>query len=316
MNYPLDEELKSIASVKMPGNIKLLPVMNVIMNIFKCKPDENADVTRCAIPGFEGATLKAYVIEPKHTEGKLPCMVYFHGGGFMLKASGAHYELAKEYAAKLPCKVVYVDYRLAPKYPFPIPVEDCFATYKWVIDNAEKLGIKSTDIMIAGDSAGGNLSTAVTLMARDRGLPMPSALLLVYPVTDRRMTTASMKKYTDTPVWDADLSQMMWNAYLGEQHPECIEYASPIEAQSFEKFPPTYIEVAEFDCLHDEGVLLYERLRAEGITAELHEIKAACHGFENALESRIVRTCMARRIHWLDGISCGTSLDDKTDGTA
>lgn len=299
MNYPLDEELKSIASVKMPNNIKLLPVMNMIMNVFKCKPDKNVDVTKCEIPGFEGATLKAYVIEPKHAEGKLPCMVYFHGGGFMLKASGAHYELAKEYAAKLPCKVVYVDYRLAPKYPFPIPVEDCFATYKWVIDNAEKLGIQSTDIMIAGDSAGGNLSTAVTLMARDRGLAMPSALLLVYPVTDRRMTTASMKKYTDTPVWDANLSKTMWSVYLGEQRPEHIEYASPLEAPTFEKFPPTYIEVAEFDSLHDEGVLLYDRLIEEGIPAELHEMKAACHGFENALESKMVRKCMERRISWL-----------------
>lgn len=216
----------------------------------------------------------------------------------------------------LPCKVVYVDYRLAPKYPFPIPVEDCFCTYQWVVDNAEKLGIKSTDIMIAGDSAGGNLSTAVTLMARDRGVQMPSALLLVYPVTDRRMTTESMKKYTDTPVWDANLSKMMWNAYLEEQQPEHIEYASPLEAPSFEKFPPTYIEVAEFDSLHDEGVLLYRRLEEEGIAAELHEIKGACHGFENALESRMVRECMERRIGWLDSISASTSLDDKTDGTA
>lgn len=299
MNYPIDEELKSIASVKMPNNVKLLPIMNVVMNVFRCKPDKNIAVTKHELSGFEGAKLDALVIEPKDVRGELPCMVYFHGGGFMLKASGAHYELAKEYAAKLTCKVVYVNYRLAPKYPFPIPVEDCFCTYKWVIDNADKLGIKSTDIMIAGDSAGGNLATAVTLMARDRGVQMPSALLLVYPVTDRRMTTESMKKYTDTPVWDANLSKMMWRAYLGEQQPEHIEYASPVEASSFENFPPIYIEVAEFDSLRDEGILLYRRLEEEGIAVELHEIKGACHGFENALESRMVRACMERRIGWL-----------------
>lgn len=153
--------------------------------------------------------------------------------------------------------------------------------------------------MIAGDSAGGNLATAVTLMARDRGLAMPSALMLIYPVTDKRMMTESMKRYTDTPVWDANLSKMMWNAYLGEQQPEHMEYASPVEASSFEGFPPTYIEVAEFESLHDEGILLYERLKEIGIPVELHEIKGACHGFEIAIKSKITRDCMRRRIGWL-----------------
>ena len=195
--------------------------------------------------------------------------------------------------------MVYVDYRLAPKYPFPVPVEDCFAAYKWVLENAKNLGIKDDKIMIAGDSAGGNLATAVTLMARDRGLAMPLALMLIYPVTDRRMMTESMKKYTDTPVWDANLSKMMWDAYLGGQQPEHMEYASPVEASSFERFPSTYIEVAEFDSLHDEGILLYAKLKETGIPVELDEIKGACHGFETAIESRITRECMRRRIDWL-----------------
>lgn len=304
-NYPLDKELESIASQKMPQNVKLLPIMNLFMNIFRCKADEVVDVTKYKITGFNGAKLKAYVIESQNSEKKLPCLIFFHGGGFMLKASGAHYQLAKEYAAKMPCKVVYVDYRLAPKYPFPVPVEDCFATYKWVLENTKNLGIKDDEIMIAGDSAGGNLAIAVTLMARDRGVAMPSALMLIYPVTDRRMITESMKRYTDTPVWDANLSKMMWNAYLGEQQPEHIEYASPIEASSFEKFPATYIEVAEFDALHDEGILLYERLKETGISVELHEVKGTCHGFEIAIESKITRECMERRICWLQSLRSG-----------
>ena len=299
MAYPLDEELKSIASLKMPGNVKLLPIMNWFMNIFRCKADDDVDVKNYKITGFNEAKIKTFVIEPKNVEKELPCLVFFHGGGFMLKASGAHYQLAKEYAAKMPCKVVYVDYRLAPKYPFPVPVEDCFAAYKWVLENAKNLGIKEDKIMIAGDSAGGNLATAVTLMARDRGLAMPLALMLIYPVTDRRMMTESMKKYTDTPVWDANLSKMMWDAYLGGQQPEHMEYASPVEASSFERFPSTYIEVAEFDSLHDEGILLYDKLKETGIPVELHEIKGACHGFETAIESRITRECMRRRIDWL-----------------
>lgn len=298
MRYPLDKELKFIALVKPPSNIKLYPILNIFMKFFQCKSDDKVNVTVYKTPGYENAILKTYVIEPKNGGKSMPCLVFFHGGGFLLKASGAHYQIAKEYAEKLPCKVVYVDYRLAPKHPFPIPVEDCFATYKWVLDNADMLGIDKNKIMIGGDSAGGNLAAAVTLMARDRHLSLPVSLLLIYPATDRRMITESMKKYTDTPVWDSRLSKMMWDAYLGGQTPEHIEYASPIEASSFELFPPTYIEVAEYDCLHDEGILLYKRLKEESIKTELHEIKNACHGFETAVGSTIMRKCIDRRIKW------------------
>ena len=108
-----------------------------------------------------------------------------------------------------------------------------------------------------------------------------------------------MKKYVDTPVFDAKLSKMMWDAYLGNRQPERIEYASPLEAASFARFPPTYIEVAQFDALHDEGVLLYQKLREQGIPAELHEVNGACHGFETATKSNLLKTCMERRIDWL-----------------
>ena len=299
MKYPLDDELKSLERHKIPANLKLIPMMNAISSRFKCQSDDNVVVSEYNIIGYEGATIKTLVIEPRDAEDNLPCFVYFHGGGFMLKSTAINQQTVKEYAAKTPCKIVYVDYRLAPDYPFPIPVEDCFATYKWVLDNTAELNIDSNKIMLGGDSAGGNLAIAVTLMARDRSLACPSKVMLIYPTTDRRMITESMQKYVDTPVWDANLSKMMWDAYLGEQHPEHIEYASPLEAPSLEQFPITYMEVAEFDSLHDEGVLFYNRLKESGVTVELHEVKGACHGFENVFESKITRQCMERRIKWL-----------------
>lgn len=296
MSYPLHEELKLLEKQKMPANPKLLPIMNMVMNIFKCKSDDKVTVTKRKTPGYEGAMLTTYVIEPKEIREPLPCLVFFHGGGFMLKASGAHYQLAKEYAFRTPCKVIYVDYRLAPKYQFPIPVEDCFATYKWTLEHAEELKIDKNRIAIGGDSAGGNLSAAVTLMIRDRGLQLPCFEMLIYPVTDRRMITQSMSEYVDTPVWDAKLSKIMWECYLGKQQLEHEEYASPVEALSFEGFPSTYIEVAEFDSLRDEGILLHDKLKQAGISVELHEIKNACHGFETAIDSSVTKTAMERRI--------------------
>ncbi len=301
MKYPLDDELKSLERHKIPAKIRLIPMMNAISSRFKCESDEKVTVTEYTITGYQDALLTTLVIEPKDSKELLPCLVYFHGGGFMLKSTAINQQTVKEYAAKTPCKVVYVDYRLAPDNPFPIPVEDCFSTYQWVFEHVEMLQIDRKNIMLGGDSAGGNLAIGVTLMARDRGLPLPSKVMLIYPTTDRRMLTESMQKFTDTPVWDSRLSKMMWEAYLGEQQPEHIEYASPMEAESLVSFPKTYMEVAEFDCLHDEGVGFYERLKECGTEIELHEIKGACHGFENVFDSRITRQCMARRVEWLKG---------------
>ncbi len=292
--YDIDPELAGIAKIKMPDNTALLPLMNRVIGLSKCRSDEAVAVTRHRTPGYGGATLDTLVIEPVRHEGELPCMVLYHGGGFVLKASFAHHSMAKLYASSLPCKVVYTDYRLAPEHPFPVPAEDCYCTYKWALERAG-----GAQMIVAGDSAGGNLALAASLMARDRGLRMPDAALLIYPVTDRRMETDSMKRYVDTPVFDAKLSKMMWDAYLGRGLPERIEYASPLETASFARFPPAYIEVAEFDALRDEGVILCEKLRAQGIPAEIHEVKGACHGFETAIKSNLLKTCVERRINWL-----------------
>ena len=302
MKYDIDPELSFIAKIKMPRSVKLLPVMNAVCRRFRCKSDERVTVKRYGIPGDSGENVPVYVIEPKQAERErepLPCLVFFHGGGFMLKASGGHYKIAKEYAYKLPCKVVYADYRLAPEHPFPTPAKDCFATYQWVLKYADKLGIDKNNIFLGGDSAGGNLATAVTLMARDKKLSLPKGVLLIYPVTDRRMMTASMQNFIDTPVWDAKLNQMMWQCYLGGQEPYPVEYASLAEAKTLKNFPPTYMEVAEFDCLHDEGIDLYEKIKATGVATELHEVRGGCHGYETATNSLLVQTCMDLRIAWM-----------------
>lgn len=299
MKYPIHEDLKILENHKMPAKRRLLPVMNTVLKMYQCKSEFGITVTPYTIPGYEGELIKLYVIEPEESKGKLPCFVLFHGGGFMLKASGSHYAIAKEYAREVPCKVVYADYRVAPKNPFPIPVEDCYAAYQWTLEHAEELAVDTDKIIIGGDSAGGCLAAAVTLMARDRGQKMPSGAMLIYPVMDRRMMTESMKKYTDTPVWDANLSKMMWDCYLDGRTPEQIEYASPAEAEHVEGFPKTYLEVAEYDALKDEGLAFGEKLKAAHIPVEIYEIKGACHGFETAIDSSITRTCIKQRMEWL-----------------
>ena len=300
MKYNINKELLKITKQKAPSNIKLYPFINFAMKyMYKCKADGAVNVVQYEIVGYMDAKLKTYVIEPRGCKEELPCIVYYHGGGFLLRASGAHYEIAKWYAKRANCKVVYVDYRLAPNYPFPIPVEDCYCAYLWAIENASELGIDKSRIVIGGDSAGGNLAASVTLMLSERKEQLPNGVMLIYPVVDRRMETESMKRYTDTPLWNAELSKMMWKAYLKDVSVDNVKYASPIEAERLNCFPRTYIEVAEFDCLHDEGIEFADRLKQEGIVVELYEEKGTCHGFETALKSTILENAMARRIHWL-----------------
>lgn len=299
MKYDLDKELSKIEKLKAPSKIYLYPLVNMLLRMYTCKSDEDVSVKKFFIPGHDGAKLKSFLIEPKNNDNELPCIVFYHGGGFLLRASKAHYQVVKWYAKGAGCKVVFADYRLLPKHKFPVAVEDCFETYKWVLENADSLGINKNKIVLAGDSAGANIAVAVTMMAKDRNIPCPKGDLLIYPVLDRRMNTASMEKYTDTPLWDARRNKMFWEAYLKEYTSEQLKYASPMEAESFMGFPNTYIEVAEFDCLHDEGVKFAKRLKKENVDVELYEVKAACHGFEEALDSELLHKCIDRRVRWI-----------------
>jgi len=302
MNYKLDSELKKIAKQKAPSNVCLYPFVNIAMSLSRCRSDDKVTVRKAVIPGYKNGKLSALVMEPGGQSGSLPCLLFFHGGGLLLKASKAHYQIAKWYAEKARCKVVLADYRLLPRNPYPVAVEDCYSTCRWVLRHADRLGINADKIVVAGDSAGGTLAAAVALMLWDRMRLSPLGAMLIYPALDRRMITGSMKKFTDTPVWDAKRTKMFWKAYLGEQEPEPIQYASPMEAGSLEHFPNTYIEVAEFDSLRDEGVAFAKRLRSEGVPTELHEVKGSCHGFEAALESSMVERCVQRRIRWLRSV--------------
>lgn len=265
------------------------------------KRDSHRDLSsvKHIILGYSDQPIDMWLMTPRTAEGTLPCLVYFHGGGFVFGAGGYQYRLAKAYALQTPCHVAFVQYRLAPKHPFPTPPEDCYAAYLWIIKNAKRLRIDQDRIAVGGDSAGGALAAAVSLMARDRGISPPCFQMLIYPVTDRRMNTESYRRFPHTPMWNSRLSQKMWAAYLPNQDDAGIAYASPAEAVSHEGLPPSYIEVAEFDCLHDEGLTYGEILASKGIPVELHEITGAMHGYDIAEKAPTVQRAVDMRIQYM-----------------
>jgi acetyl esterase/lipase len=191
-------------------------------------------------------------------------------------------------------------YRLAPDHPFPAGVEDCYATLLWVVRYASRLGIDRSRIAIAGDSAGGGLAAAIAQMARDKKGPPICMQMLLYPVTDCSRTTESANKYTDTPIWNSLANRKMWDIYLKGWDKPISPYASPMHAESLSGLPPAYVETAEFDPLHDEGILYAKRMESDGVIVTLNETKHTVHGYDLIKVNEIVKESLALRTQVLE----------------
>ncbi len=298
MKYPLDKELKSLSiySGSMVG--RLYPLINIGYRLKKCRSDEFVSVKKVSTPGYDGASIDTLIIEPIDCGKDLPCIFLFHGGGLLMSASDAHYQVAKWYAREANCKVIMPDYRLLPKFTYPVALEDCYNTYQWVLQNAESLGINKDRIIFAGDSAGGHISAALIVMLKDRNQPIPQGAMLIYPALDKRMITESMK-YTDTPIFDSNCYKLFWSMYLKDQDASQATYASISEIDNLDYFPRTYVETAEFDCLHDEGIEFAKKLISQGVDTQYYNVVGTCHGFEAAPKSSLLAACMKRRIEWI-----------------
>ena len=252
-----------------------------------------------------GMSVPVTVYEPAAVEKELPCLVYFHGGGFCFADAGYIHKTVMDYSLQSGCKVVFVHYRTSDQAAFPAPFEDCCAALRYVWDHSRQLGIDRNRIAVGGDSAGGALAAACTLWARDETDIRLCFQMLIYPVTDARMPTASMKKYTDSPLWNSRLNRNMWRLYLRNGCGKNPAYASPMEARDFSGFPDAYIEVEEFDCLHDEGIAYGKALARGGAKVQIEQEKGTFHGFDvfrNTSETKRMirkRSCVLRRAFYM-----------------
>ena len=298
--YPISKEYGIFRYFKPPVYAPIFPIAAKLLTapsfLFK---DGTLLVKEHKIKSFDGCELTAYVISPKNLKKDAPCLINLHGGGFVFEGAFHHYRLAMAYAKEVGCKVVYVKYRLGPKYKFPVPMEDCYSVLEWVYKNAESLGIDKNNIAVGGDSAGGTLSAAVCLMNRDRKSEIPIRFqLLVYPFLDMRNESASAKKYTDTPMWNSVLTAKVKRLLMPDGEVN-ISYISPVESENLSDLPPAYIETAEFDCLHDDGILYTELLEKEGTEVELFETKGTMHGYDIAFKSPTALKAIKKRTDFM-----------------
>jgi len=273
------ELLSQLEALNLPDFSKLEPaVVRKLYEAMEAPPGEPVShVSDRTLPGPDGE-IPVRVYAPE-SDAVLPALVYLHGGGWVLCSLDTHDGVCRSLANAARCVVVSVDYRLAPEHKFPAGAEDCYAALRWVAEKGAEIGVDPARIAIGGDSAGGNLSAVVALMARDRGGPALRHQLLVYPVIARDFETPSYRENAEGKLLTREQMVWFWNHYLAEASQAAHPYVSPIRAESLAGLPPALVITAEFDPLRDEGEAYAERLREAGVPTRQSRYDGMIHGF-------------------------------------
>lgn len=223
--------------------------------------------------------LRARVYRPFGAEAEPPAIVFFHGGGWVVGDLDTHDGSCRVLARESGCAVVSVDYRLAPEHPFPAPVEDCLAAYRWVVANAGELSIDGRAVAVMGDSAGGNLSAVVAQASRDLDVAPPVAQGLVYPGTDFAMTTKSHELFADGFFLTKESMEWFRHQYLPAGQSIDDPLVSPLRTEDLSGVAPAWVWTAGFDPLRDEGRAYADALEKAGVTTHYRCYDDQVHGF-------------------------------------
>jgi acetyl esterase len=283
MPYAFDPELAPFVDLLPSGDFRdiatarkgiddLLEPLNAEVNT------DGVAISDHTVPGAQGAIPIRIYAPADPGAAASPALLDIHGGGFVVGSIDMEHAFATQVARDLGAVVVTPEYRLAPEHPFPAGVDDCFAVLQWVAANASELGVDATRIAVGGQSAGGGLSAAIALMARDRGGPSICFQFLGIPELDHRLETASMRAFVDTPLWNRPNAELSWSYYLGPDVVSVSPYASPAMATDLVGLPPAYVTTMEFDPLRDEGISYALRLLEAGVSVELHSYPGTFHG--------------------------------------
>ena len=230
----------------------------------------------------DGVQVRVRIYRPPSptTEGLLPAVLFLHGGGYAMGNPEAFASTYEQLIRTRDCVIVSPDYRKSVDAQYPAAVNDCYATLLWLKKNAAELGVRDDQIIVIGGSAGGGLTAAVTLMARDRGEVQVAYQMPLYPMIDDRMTTESMRD-NDAPLWSAQHNRVAWSLYLGAlSGDEVPKYAAPARETDYTGLPPTTTFVGALDPFRDETIEYVERLRAAGVPVEFRVFEGCYHGFE------------------------------------
>lgn len=221
------------------------------------------------------------VIRPPGAEGVGPALVYFHGAGWVMGDAFTHDRLVRELAIGADATVIFVDYERSPEHRYPVAIEQDYAVTQYVTEHPDQFAIDPTRVAIAGDSVGGNMVAAVSLMAMERGGPSFVAQLLFYPVTDASMSSASYREFAEGPWLTQPAMEWFWDAYLPDVEARQHPHASPLRAthEQLRGLPPALVITAQYDVLRDEGEAYARRLADAGVPVTVSRYDGTIHDF-------------------------------------
>jgi acetyl esterase len=278
--------LKGLEAQGGPPLYTLSPVeaRSVLLNIQRSVnvaklPAESADRT---IAGGPTGEISLRIVRPQGQSGALPGVMYFHGGGWILGDKETHDRLVREIANGARATVIFVDYARSPEAKYPVAIEQAYAATKWVAEHGASIGVDPSRLVAVGDSVGGNMVAAVTLLARQRGGPKLDFQVLSYPVTDANFETSSYREFGTGKYWlSREAMQWFWDSYAPEAERK-EPTASPLQAtlDQLRGLPPALIITDENDVLRDEGEAYAHKLMAAGVEVAATRYLGTIHDFE------------------------------------
>ena len=283
---------ESIAHLEVFNQMPPLESMEpqAVRNMFREAPPVEVELAPLAsikdetIQVSETESINVRIYTPEG-DGPFPVFVYYHGGGWVLGDLEIADASCRMLANRTGYIVVSVDYRLAPEYKYPIPVYDSYAALEWVSEHASSFNGLPSNIVVGGDSAGGNLSAVMSLMSRDQNGPTISAQILIYPVTNMAFDTNSYELFQKE--FGLDKTLMVWfvDHYIRNESDKMDPYAAPLLADDLSNLPPAFVITAENDVLRDEGVAYAERLKEAGVNVQSIREDGLIHGYFTQMAS-------------------------------
>ncbi|PYO20927.1 MAG: acetyl hydrolase [Candidatus Rokuibacteriota bacterium] len=229
--------------------------------------------------GAQAIPLRVYRPPGVSDSRRLPVLVYFHGGGWVIGDLETHDVLCRQLTAEAGVSVIAVDYRLAPEHKFPAAADDAWAATRWIAAHAAELGVDADRLAVGGDSAGGNLAAVVALLAREAGGPRIALQILLYPVTDLVSESQSYADLADGYMLTRDSMRWFRAQYLAKEQDAADWRVSPLRAPSLVGLPPALVVTAGYDPLRDEGEAYARRLREAGVSVDAVSFGGMIHGF-------------------------------------
>jgi acetyl esterase len=240
-----------------------------------------AEIDDRVIHGGPTGEVSIRIVKPAEVTGTLPVVFHSHGGGWILGDKDTHERLDRELVNLAQVVLVFVDYTPAPDAQYPVQNEQAYTALEWAIANADEIGADPTRVALLGDSVGGNMTAALTLMAKERGGPEPAAQVLFYPVTDANLDTDTYRLYADGPWLTREAMRWFWDSYLPDVGRRSEVTASPLQAslEQLSGLPPTLLVNGENDVLRAEGEAYARKLSQAGVRVTQVRYGGTIHDF-------------------------------------